>query len=97
MVYWSAFEFILRLQKLGIWQVSEAEQAKEIYPVTTLTLGAGVGGQIKVQDTNGDGVINANDRVLLGSDVPDFSAGLTNRFTYKNFDLSFFLFGRLDK
>jgi hypothetical protein len=61
--------------------------------VTTLTLGAGVG-QIKVQDTNGDGVINANDRVLLGSDVPDFSAGLTNRFTYKNFDLSFFLFGR---
>jgi len=81
-------------KKVGIWQVSEAEQAKKYYPGDNANaLGAGVG-QIKVQDTNGDGVINANDRVLLGSDVPDFSAGLTNRFTYKNFDLSFFLFGR---
>lgn len=81
-------------KKVGIWQVSEAEQAKKFYPGDNANaLGAGVG-QIKVQDTNGDGVINANDRVLLGSDVPDFSAGLTNRFTYKNFDLSFFLFGR---
>ncbi len=81
-------------KKVGIWQISEAEQAKKFYPGDNANaLGAGVG-QIKVQDTNGDGVINANDRVLLGSDVPDFSAGLTNRFTYKNFDLSFFLFGR---
>lgn len=81
-------------KKVGIWQVSEAEQAKKFYPGDNANaLGAGVG-QIKVQDTNGDGVINANDRVLLGSDVPDFSAGLTNRFTFKNFDLSFFLFGR---
>ncbi len=81
-------------KKVGIWQVSEADQAKKYYPGDNANaLGAGVG-QIKVQDTNGDGVINANDRVLIGSDVPTFSAGLTNRFTYKNFDLSFFFFGR---
>jgi TonB-linked SusC/RagA family outer membrane protein len=81
-------------KKVGIWQVSEAEQAAKYYPGDKgNALGAGVG-QVKVQDTNGDGVINASDRVLIGSDVPDFSAGLTNRFTYKNFDLSFFFFGR---
>ena len=81
-------------KKAGIWQISEAEQAAKYYPGDKgNALGAGVG-QIKVQDTDGNGVINASDRVLLGSDVPDFSAGLTNRFTYKNFDLSFFFFGR---
>ena len=72
-------------KKLGIWQSNEADVAK--------SFGSRVG-QIKVQDTNGDGKINADDRVLLGSDIPDFSAGITNRFTYKGFDLSFFFFGR---
>jgi TonB-linked SusC/RagA family outer membrane protein len=81
-------------KKVGIWQIAEAEQAKKFYPGDqNNALGAGVG-QVKVQDTNGDGVINADDRVLLGSDVPDFSMGITNRFSYKGFDLSFFLFGR---
>src|SRR5690606_9754858 len=55
---------------------------------------ADVPGTIKVQDTNGDGRINADDRVILGSTVPDFALGMTNRFSYKNFDLSFFIFGR---
>ncbi|WP_341227852.1 TonB-dependent receptor [uncultured Arcticibacterium sp.] len=72
-------------KKVGIWQLGEEELAK--------SYGSAVG-QIRVQDTNNDGVINADDRVLNGSDVPDFSAGLTNRLSYKNFDLSFFLFGR---
>lgn len=81
-------------KKLGIWQLNEAEMAKKFYPGDgNNASGAGVG-QIKIQDTDGNGVINGNDRVKLGSDVPDFSAGMTNRFAYKNFDLSFFLFGR---
>lgn len=72
-------------KKAGIWQTSEADLAK--------SFGSEVG-QIKVQDTNGDGKITAADRVLLGSDIPDFSAGFTTRFSYKGFDLSAFLFGR---
>ncbi|AWV99260.1 SusC/RagA family TonB-linked outer membrane protein [Arcticibacterium luteifluviistationis] len=72
-------------KKAGIWQLGQEEEAK--------SYGSAVG-QIRVQDTNNDGVINADDRVIIGSDVPDFSAGLTNRFSYKNIDLSFFLFGR---
>ncbi|MHA8066152.1 SusC/RagA family TonB-linked outer membrane protein [Aquirufa sp. ROCK2-A2] len=69
----------------GIWQASEAAQAK--------ALGFSVG-QIKVADTNVDGKISADDRVLLGSDVPSWTGGITNRFSYKGFDLSFFIFTR---
>ncbi len=81
-------------KKVGIWQLNEKEEAAKFYPGDKANpLGAGVG-QVKVQDTNGDGVITAADRVLLGSDIPNFSAGFTTRFTYKGFDLSAFLFGR---
>jgi TonB-linked SusC/RagA family outer membrane protein len=72
-------------KKAGIWQTSEADAAKSYQ--------SGVG-QIKIQDTNNDGKITATDRVFLGSDIPSFSAGLTNRFSYKGFDLSFFVYGR---
>lgn len=77
----SYFDF----KKVGIWQSNESELAK--------SFGSEVG-QIKVQDTDGDGKITAADRVLLGSDIPNFSAGFTTRFEYKGFDLSAFLFGR---
>lgn len=73
------------LKKVGIWQTAEKDIA------------AGFGdkpGEIKIQDTNGDGRINSLDRVILGSAVPDFAMGITNRFNFKGFDLSFFVFGR---
>jgi len=76
---------IYDLKKLGIWQTNEADQAK--------AMGSSVG-QIKVQDTNGDGKINADDRVVLGSDIPNWTGGITNRFAYKGFDLSFFIYAR---
>lgn len=41
----------------------------------------------------GDGVIDENDRVNLGSPLPLFTFGWTNTFRYKNFDLSIFLNG----
>lgn len=50
-------------------------------------------GDFRFADVNGDGVINANDRTILGSYHPDFTWGITNRFNYKNFDFSFFIQG----
>ena len=73
------------LKKIGIWQTSEKDLAA--------SFGDKVG-EIKIQDTNGDGRINSLDRVILGSAVADFALGMTNRFNYKGFDLSFFVFGR---
>lgn len=50
-------------------------------------------GQLKFADVNGDGVINAADRTKLGSPFPDFTWGMTNNLSYKNFDFSFTLQG----
>lgn len=51
-------------------------------------------GTIKVKDINGDGVIDdENDRTFIGDPTPDFTFGLTNNFSYKNFDLSISMAG----
>ncbi|WP_154857096.1 SusC/RagA family TonB-linked outer membrane protein [Cyclobacterium xiamenense] len=71
--------------KVGIWQLDEADEAA-VYSDQP--------GIIKVEDINNDGQINADDRQILGSAVPDFSGGITNRFSYKGIDFSFFVFGR---
>ena len=52
-------------------------------------------GRIKIKDQNKDGSIdNDNDRVILGSETPDFVMGLNNTFKYKNFDLRVFMYWR---
>ena len=68
------------LRKIGIWQSSELDVATSFGDKP---------GEIKVEDLNGDGKINSLDRQFLGSAVPDFSMGITNRFAYKGFALDF--------
>jgi TonB-dependent starch-binding outer membrane protein SusC len=48
-------------------------------------------GDVRFKDLNGDGVINADDRAVIGSPWPDFEGGLTNTLTYRGVDLSAFL------
>ncbi|WP_225587086.1 TonB-dependent receptor [Algoriphagus sp. Y33] len=50
-------------------------------------------GRLKFADINGDGIINTDDRTILGDPFPDFTYGMTNRFSYKNVDFSFTLQG----
>jgi len=50
-------------------------------------------GDIQYEDTNHDGKVDPSDEVPLGSPQPDFNYGITNSFTYKNFDLSIFIYG----
>jgi TonB-linked SusC/RagA family outer membrane protein len=40
------------------------------------------------KDLNNDGIVNNNDRTIIGSPHPSFSAGLTNALSYKNFRFS---------
>ncbi len=74
-------------KKIGIWQVEEKDMA-------TAMMGA-FPGEIKLQDTDGDGRVTPADRIIVGDDVPSAYGGLNNRFGYKGFDLSFFLYYRL--
>lgn len=46
-------------------------------------------GDLKLQDLNGDGTITDADKTVLGSEYPDIEWGLTNHFSYKNFDMAF--------
>jgi len=47
-------------------------------------------GDVRFIDFNGDGIINAADRRVMGNAQPKFYGGWNNRFSYKGFDLSFF-------
>ncbi|MEC5142905.1 TonB-dependent receptor [Chitinophaga sp. 212800010-3] len=58
-------------------------------------------GDPKFKDISGpdgkpDGIINANDRTYLGHANPHYIYGISNDFSYKNFDLTIFLQGALD-
>ena len=50
-------------------------------------------GDWRIVDTSGDGIINDDDRQSLGATLPDFTYGMNNRFSYRNFDLNVFVDG----
>ena len=50
-------------------------------------------GDVRWVDTNGDGVVNADDQVELGSPIPNFIFGITLNAAYKGFDFQLFLQG----
>lgn len=80
-------------KKIGIWQTEDAdeiarynENGHDFEP-----------GDIRVEDVNGDGVIDPeNDRQIIGSPTPIWSGGFRNTFSYKNWDLAAFFFSRWD-
>lgn len=82
----------------GVWtSFEEVAAAKKLTDgngtLFTYSKFAPIVGGLKVQNTNNDNKIDAEDRVVLGDPFPDFTWGITNIFTYKNFDLSFLLQG----
>ena len=51
-------------------------------------------GDPKYRDINKDGLIDDNDRTIVGKPSPDFTFGLTNRFTWGRWEFSFLLTGQ---
>jgi len=95
---------IYDLRKIGIWQLSDSPGIDNSKPQTSgpvyLPVRGQAGtaqypGQIRVQDVNGDGKIDANDNQIIGNFQPKYQFGLTNRFSYKNFYLSIVIQGRM--
>lgn len=50
-------------------------------------------GWVRVANVNGDTLINANDRTIIGREDPNFIWGITNTFKYKRFSLIVFVHG----
>lgn len=67
----------------GIWQTDEAEQAA-VYGQKP--------GQVKVRDIDGNKVIDADDKQILGQRSPKWIGSITSTFRYKDFDLSVYLY-----
>lgn len=74
-------------EKIGIWQTADAAEAAKYGQEP---------GDIRVKDQDGDGSIDAvNDRKVLGQRTPKWTAGLNNRFEYKGWEFSFFMYTRM--
>jgi hypothetical protein len=48
-------------------------------------------GDIRFKDLNDDGVIDADDRTMIGSPWPDYEGGWTNTLTFRGIDLTGFV------
>ncbi len=83
---------IYNFRKLGVWQENEAAEAAEYNQVP---------GQLKIADLSGpegvpDGVFTEDyDRTVIGDQQADWQGGITNRFTFKGFDLSIVTYARM--
>ena len=74
-------------QKIGIWQTADSAQAA-VYGAKP--------GYIRFADLDKSNTIEPNnDRKVLGSGQANWQGGMTNRFSYKGFDLSFVLYARM--
>jgi TonB-linked SusC/RagA family outer membrane protein len=67
----------------GAWQLNEADTA--LYGTHP--------GYLKLKDLNGDKILDAKDRQIIGQLDPNLLWGMTNTFTYGNFTLSIFIHG----
>ena len=73
----------------GIFQ----SQEEALNAPSQIALGANASaGDLKFVDTNGDGVIDNNDKTNIGDPIPDITMGLNLSFNYKNFDFQTYFF-----
>jgi TonB-linked SusC/RagA family outer membrane protein len=81
--------FILRVGQPidAIYGYEYAGIVQENDPVLKTTQKNSTPGEPKFVDVNKDGIIDANDRVILGTGIPDAFYGFTNTFTYGHFQL----------
>ncbi len=78
---------------LGLWQSKDAADMAKF----NANGNAFTAGSIRIQDINGDNKIDPNnDRQIIGWTRPRWVVGMTNTVNYKDFDLSIFLYGRLN-
>jgi TonB-linked SusC/RagA family outer membrane protein len=75
------------LKALGIYSstsdVKLKNGANNLYPFQ--------GGDIIFEDKDGNGIIDQNDRQVIGNTNPDYFGGISNIFSYRNFDLNIFV------
>ncbi len=76
----------------GLWHPSDSA----LFNKLNANGGAFHAGNVRVEDLNGDGKIDANnDREIIGWTRPRWVVGMSNEINYKHWGLTIFLYGRL--
>lgn len=75
------------LNAIGVFENSQELQGAAVQHPNTQA------GDLRFEDVNGDGTIDANDRKIVGNPWPDYTWGLDNTFSYKNLSLGISLVG----
>lgn len=75
------------VKQTGILSQQDIDNKAALYGSETV-------GDPKYFDANGDGVIDANDRVIVGRPTPKYMWGITNTLRYKGFDLTVLVQGQ---
>ena len=70
----------------GVLSQKDIDNGVPVYPGSEA-------GDPKVRDVTGEGIIDSNDRTIIGNYQPDFTWGMTNNFSYKGIELSVMLTG----
>ncbi len=81
---------IYAVKQIGILSQADINNNYPVYQGSTKE----TVGDPKYYDANGDGVIDANDRVIVGQPNPKWIWGITNTFRYGSFDLSVLIQGQ---
>ncbi|WP_373492606.1 SusC/RagA family TonB-linked outer membrane protein, partial [Aquiflexum sp.] len=89
------FQSYFGYQTEGIFQSQEEVDGAPVQFGSNIT----APGDIRYADINDDGVINADDRVIIGNPFPRWIYGANASFSYKNFDITaiFQGIGRVDR
>lgn len=72
---------------LGMFKTNEEAEAKHSLQPKAQA------GDLEFWDRNGDGVINDDDKTVIGNPYPKFTFGLAGQLSWKKFDLSFLFNG----
>lgn len=79
---------------IGIWQEGDEFTFVDEEGNTQTHQTGAVPGSAKLLDVDGNGIINSDDRTIIGSKRPSFTMSMGNRFQYKNLYFSFLLNGK---
>ena len=77
----------------GIFQTQEEVDQHAVQTIGSDKYTSTQPGDIRFKDLNGDGVINEDDRMVLGSPTPSWTFSMNNRFEFYGVDIEIYLQG----
>ena len=85
-------QILRRFESLGSFYGLQFEgivqQGEDVSKLPTINGQTPQPGDLKFSDTNSDGKIDGNDRIILGSTQPKLTYGFSTHFSYRGFDVS---------